>query len=304
MVGGAVSPAALTYATAVPLNAWTTTVKARVLRGTEWSALNEAVFYRSSPPPLIITEISSAPAPPTAAEAAAGFTDKDDFEFIEVMNTGSEPLNLRDIRFAQGVDFTFSDVTLTPGERAVVVHRLAAFRLRYGNGPRVAPDLSDVGVARPAAAIHGSIVDPSSRMMPINRPVRIVMKDGTTITGRRLNEDTYTVQLIDEKERLRSIETKAREASDQKTQETLEAIRTRHLRGLRFIQAKAIEVLKGGTLESAGEAARTFTAALKEERVIIGEPSDRTAVTVEDVIKREYARWMVIEEEEGDADVG
>jgi len=74
-----------------------------------------------------------------------------------------------------------------------------------GNGPRVAPDLSDVGVARPAAAIHGSIVDPSSRMMPINRPVRIVMKDGTTITGRRLNEDTYTVQVIDEKERLRSI---------------------------------------------------------------------------------------------------
>jgi hypothetical protein len=105
-------------------------------------------------------------------------------------------------------------------------------------------------------------------------------------------------------ERLRTIETKAREASDQKTQETLEAIRTRHLRGLRFIQAKAIEVLKGGTLESAGEAARAFTAALKEERVIIGEPSDRTAVTVEDVIKREYARWMVIEEAESDGNVG
>jgi cytochrome c oxidase cbb3-type subunit III len=74
-----------------------------------------------------------------------------------------------------------------------------------GNGPRLAPDLSDVGVARRADAIHGSIVDPSSRMMPINRPVRIVMKDGTTIAGRRLNEDTYTVQVIDEKEQLRSI---------------------------------------------------------------------------------------------------
>jgi mono/diheme cytochrome c family protein len=35
--------------------------------------------------------------------------------------------------------------------------------------------------------------------------VRIVMKDGTTINGRRLNEDTYTVQVIDEKEQLRSI---------------------------------------------------------------------------------------------------
>jgi hypothetical protein len=28
-------------------------------------------------------------------------------------------------------------------------------------------------------------------------------------------------------------------------------------------------------------------------RVELGEPSDRTAVTVEDTIKREYARWMV-----------
>ena len=42
-------------------------------------------------------------------------------------------------------------------------------------------------------------------MMPINRPVRIVMKNGSTIRGRRLNEDTYTVQIIDDQERLRSI---------------------------------------------------------------------------------------------------
>jgi hypothetical protein len=104
-------------------------------------------------------------------------------------------------------------------------------------------------------------------------------------------------------ERLRLIETKAREASDQKTIETLEAIRTRHLKGLRFIQAKAIEVLKGAALETASDAARVYTTALKEERVIVGEPSERTAVTIEDVIKREYARWMV-PQEESDADDG
>ena len=32
------------------------------------------------------------------------------------------------------------------------------------------------------------------------------MKDGRIVNGRRLNEDTFTVQLIDDKERLRSIE--------------------------------------------------------------------------------------------------
>ena len=75
-----------------------------------------------------------------------------------------------------------------------------------GRGSRVAPDLSDAGAARAADSLHRSLTDPTSGMMPINRPVRITMKDGKTIiTGRRLNEDTYTVQLIDEKERLHSI---------------------------------------------------------------------------------------------------
>ena len=42
-------------------------------------------------------------------------------------------------------------------------------------------------------------------MMPINRPVRLVTKDGTIVNGRRLNEDTYSVQIIDDRERLRSL---------------------------------------------------------------------------------------------------
>jgi cytochrome c oxidase cbb3-type subunit III len=42
-------------------------------------------------------------------------------------------------------------------------------------------------------------------MIPIDRPVRIVTKDGKTITGRRLNEDTYTIQLIDAQEHLLSL---------------------------------------------------------------------------------------------------
>jgi len=74
-----------------------------------------------------------------------------------------------------------------------------------GRGSRVAPDLSDIGLARAADAIHRTLIEPSSGMMPINRPVRIMMKDGRTISGRRLNEDTLTVQLIDDKEQLHSL---------------------------------------------------------------------------------------------------
>ena len=43
-------------------------------------------------------------------------------------------------------------------------------------------------------------------MLPANRPVRAVLRDGTVVTGRRLNEDTFTVQLIDSNERLVSLD--------------------------------------------------------------------------------------------------
>ena len=74
-----------------------------------------------------------------------------------------------------------------------------------GKGARTAPDLSEVGAIRQPAAIQRSLLEPSRAMLPINRPVRIVTRDGRTIRGRRVNEDTATVQLIDEGERLVSL---------------------------------------------------------------------------------------------------
>ena len=75
-----------------------------------------------------------------------------------------------------------------------------------GIGPRVAPDLSDVGAARTPSILQRALLEPSAVMQPINRPVRIVMKDGRTLAGRRVNEDTFTVQLIDQQEKLHSLE--------------------------------------------------------------------------------------------------
>ena len=91
--------------------------------------------------------------------------------------------------------------------RAIVrrQRRLRALPPRRRQGSRVAPDLSDIGAARSAGSLQRSLTDPTSQMMPINRPVRVVTRDGTVINGRRLNEDTYTVQLIDDQERLVSL---------------------------------------------------------------------------------------------------
>ena len=74
-----------------------------------------------------------------------------------------------------------------------------------GKGSRVAPDLSDIGAIRSPEAMQASLADPTSSMLPLNRSVRAVTRDGKTIMGRRLNEDTYTVQLIDSNERLISL---------------------------------------------------------------------------------------------------
>jgi putative heme-binding domain-containing protein len=74
-----------------------------------------------------------------------------------------------------------------------------------GKGPRVAPDLGDIGTLRTAELLHRTLVDPAGSMLPANRPVHAVTKDGKVINGRRLNEDTYTVQLIDEQEHLVSL---------------------------------------------------------------------------------------------------
>ena len=79
-------------------------------------------------------------------------------------------------------------------------HRIA------GAGARTAPDLSDIGFIRNPGQMMTSLTDPAKATMPINRPVTIVTKDGRTVHGRRFNEDTFTVQMIDSQEKMLSIQ--------------------------------------------------------------------------------------------------
>jgi len=72
-------------------------------------------------------------------------------------------------------------------------------------GSHVGPNLTDIGSLRSAGSLQRSLLEPTSQMMPVNRPVRLVTKDGTVINGRRLNEDTYSIQIMDDRERLHSV---------------------------------------------------------------------------------------------------
>jgi len=73
-----------------------------------------------------------------------------------------------------------------------------------GTGSYKGPNLSAIGSTKSAGIIERSLVDPSSQLWPINRPVRIVTRNGTVINGRRLNEDSFTVQIVDDEGRLAS----------------------------------------------------------------------------------------------------
>jgi cytochrome c oxidase cbb3-type subunit 3 len=72
------------------------------------------------------------------------------------------------------------------------------------SGSLVAPNLSDIGAVRSAGSLQRSLLDPASQTMPINRSVHVVTKDGTIVNGRRLNEDTYSLQMMDDREHLRT----------------------------------------------------------------------------------------------------
>jgi putative heme-binding domain-containing protein len=71
-----------------------------------------------------------------------------------------------------------------------------------GQGARLGPDLSDIGAFRRAPEIERSLLDPEAEVLPQNRSVRLVAKDGTIVTGRLMNEDTFNVMILDSKERL------------------------------------------------------------------------------------------------------
>ncbi len=58
--------------------------------------------------------------------------DNDQFEFVELLNTGTDPLMLEGVAFTDGIDFTFGDTTLAGGERILVVGDQTAFESRYG----------------------------------------------------------------------------------------------------------------------------------------------------------------------------
>jgi putative heme-binding domain-containing protein len=73
-----------------------------------------------------------------------------------------------------------------------------------GEGGRFGPDLSDVGGTRTPAFLKTALLEPGKEVPQAWWTYRVNTKSGEQVSGLRLNEDTYSIQLLDDKSRLRS----------------------------------------------------------------------------------------------------
>jgi hypothetical protein len=124
--GVRISPTAQKYTSPVALTK-SAHIKARTLNSGVWSPVREAdVLIGFVNESLRISEILYHPA-----------ADPNE-EFIELINAGTDPINLNQVRFTEGVEFTFGNTVLDPGQFLLLVRNQSVFENRYGTGLPVA----------------------------------------------------------------------------------------------------------------------------------------------------------------------
>ena len=80
--------------------------------------------------------------------------------------------------------------------------------------------------------------------------------------------------------------------SEVRAMETLEEMSARHIKIVRAIQARALEALKSMPISTASAAVRALVESVKLECLLRGQPSERTAVSIEETIRKEYEKWF------------
>ena len=105
-IGNVASPTAMSYDGALTLKS-TGQLKARALKDEQWSALVDGTFLVNSLPAkagnLVISEFDYRPRSPDTNEEAEDYGRRKDFEFIELLNTGSRTVDLADVMFIGGI---------------------------------------------------------------------------------------------------------------------------------------------------------------------------------------------------------
>ena len=94
-------------------------------------------------------------------------------------------------------------------------------------------------------------------------------------------------------ERLREAEEKAREAANKKAVDTLQEVKDRQLQEARILERRALEALKTLPPEKAAKAATMLQIAWRHELLLLGEPTERAELSVEEITKRELQTLLL-----------
>jgi cytochrome c oxidase cbb3-type subunit III len=166
----------------------------------------------------------------TRVQKKHGNTDADLFRTIHdgVSGTdmpaamGSIGVEMKDQEIWQVIAYLRSVQVKTPPPTGDAAHGKALFdgaancsrcHMVEGKGGRLGPDLTSTGSSRSIQSIVESVRDPSRELVPGYQTATVVTTDGQEIKGIILNEDLFSLQMMDtgehirlfEKEQLRSV---------------------------------------------------------------------------------------------------
>jgi putative heme-binding domain-containing protein len=151
--------------------------------------------------------------PDLNAALAAGMTDERLFQTIRrgVPGTEMPPSNAPEDEVLMVIAYLRNLGTVAPPEKPVgnvangekLFASQCATCHRVGTrGGRLGPDLSRVGAARSHAALVREIRTPSEFVPGPYETVTLVMKDGQRVRGVKKNEDVFSIQIMDTRERI------------------------------------------------------------------------------------------------------
>jgi putative heme-binding domain-containing protein len=152
--------------------------------------------------------------PDLIAAMAAGAADERLFQVMRRGVPGSEmgPSNRPDHELLQIIAYLRNIGGAPPADtapvgnvangQAVFAKQCANCHQVAGKGGRIGPDLSRIGSARSRAALIREIRTPHEWISPAYETVTVVTKDGQKIRGVKKNEDAFSIQIMDMRERI------------------------------------------------------------------------------------------------------
>jgi putative heme-binding domain-containing protein len=141
-----------------------------------------------------LTNIVIAGIPGTAMPATAGMTREQAVRIVAYLRSRAVT---RDA--AAGGDAARGRVLFETRGQCLTCHRVGS------SGSRLGPDLTRIGLLRTSDHLATSLLEPEREVQPTNRSFSVTTRSGEIITGRLLNQDVYSVQMLDSSERLRSL---------------------------------------------------------------------------------------------------